>query len=386
MDSIRHIFQEQFHAEPAFVVRAPGRVNLIGEHTDYNDGFVLPMAIDCETRIAVRPRTDRLIQIHAANLGRNACIDLDAIQRNAEEPWSDYIAGVAQELGHLGHPTSGFDAVVKGNIPVGAGLSSSASIEMAALVAMEELGEFRLDGVAAAQLGQRVENHFLGLSSGVMDQFICRNARAAHALFLDCRSFATRHIAIAFVDAVFVIADTGVSRGLAASKYNERVEECGRAVHTMSTYLEKRPPLKLRDFTTDELEECRQELDPIAYHRARHVIMENERTRQACEALARGDALRMGVLMNESHDSLANDYEVSCIELDIMVGLARNLPGCLGARLTGAGFGGCTVHLVRSEQLNAFCEKLQERYHDKTGKTARIIASHAASGAGLWPA
>lgn len=381
--ALKAAFQQRFDGPPAFGARAPGRVNIIGEHTDYNGGFVLPMAIERDTAILARPRTDRRLCAYALNLDAHAETSLDRLERNPEAPWLDYLTGVAAELAKMDKPLTGADLIVAGDVPIGCGLSSSAALEMAALTLFEELGGFRLEGAEGPRLGQRVENEFLGLSSGIMDQFISRMGKADHALFLDCQSYAYDLVPVAFRDALFVIANTGVSRGLTASKYNERVEECAMAV----AVLQQRGGAggELRDFTLGELEAARGIMGGTPFRRARHVITENARTREAREALAHGDAVRLGELMNASDASLREDYEVTCPELDAMTAIARALPGCFGARMTGAGFGGCTVHLVERGEADAFSRALLTAYREQTGLDGEVIVSAPAGGARAIP-
>ena len=380
LESACALFEEQFSARPVYAARAPGRVNLIGEHTDYNHGFVLPMAIERETVILAKPAATRQLRVHAANFQRTACVPLGCWARNASDPWIDYLAGVAKEVEALGHGVPALDICVVGDVPIGSGLSSSASFEMAALALFERAAGFALKAGDAAALGQRVENRFLGVSSGIMDQFISRAGRAGHALFLDCRTHAVQHIPVAFPGAAFVIADTGVARGLTASKYNERVAQCADAVRVLADVCDQ-PGTHLRDFNYDDLRHAGSELSDVVYRRARHVITENERTIAACDALRAGDLARFGKFMNESDESLRKDYEVTCRELDVMTGIARGLAGCYGSRMTGAGFGGCTVSLVRDDTLADFCETLRSRYFAETGRTASIISSTPAAGA-----
>ncbi|MBI5091518.1 MAG: galactokinase [Candidatus Hydrogenedentes bacterium] len=374
-------FEARFGHAPTVGARAPGRVNIIGEHTDYNGGFVLPMAIERETVVLGSPRKDRVLNAYAANLERSAQLNLDHLDRNPSEHWMDYVTGVARELGLLGKPVVGADILILGDVPVGAGLSSSASLEMAALKFFEVLGGFTLEGPAGAKLGQRVENDFLDLKTGIMDQFIVRMGQHGHALFLDCRSYEYESIPIKFDDAVFVIANTGVSRGLASSKYNERVHECGEAVEAMRRVLGGSGK-SLRDFPGEaDLDACRGQLRDVVYRRARHVITENARTQDAAEAMRRGDAAALGRLMNASGDSLRIDYEVTCNELDIMTRIARSHSACFGSRMTGAGFGGCTVSLVAAGHADKFCEFLAQAYRSETGIRAELVVSSAAQGA-----
>ena len=331
IEAAAEIFTKQFGAAPDIAVRAPGRVNIIGEHTDYNHGFVLPMAIERDTVLLARRRSDPTLDVFAANLDRRASARLDARARNPLEPWLDYLVGVADELAKLGMPLHGADVAIVGDVPLGCGLSSSAALEMAALCMFEALGGFEMDGPEAARLGQRVENVFLGLSTGIMDQFISRCARADHALFLDCRSFAYELIPIAFPNALFVIANTCCARKLTASKYNERVGECNEAILIMRDVLGG-PGNYLRDYDLGDLESIRPYLSEEIFRRARHVISENDRTRSACDAMRAGDAARLGTLMTASDASLRGDYMVTSPELDAMTAVARGLEGCFGAR------------------------------------------------------
>ncbi|HOJ34578.1 MAG TPA: galactokinase [Candidatus Hydrogenedentes bacterium] len=375
-------FKEEFGRVPSFVARAPGRVNIIGEHTDYNHGFVLPMAIERETVLVGAPRRDRQIYVYAANLCRRGVADIANCVRNREEPWMDYLVGVAHELLQRGLPVSGVDALVWGDVPIGAGLSSSASLEMATLAMFEHLGSFQLEGREAAQLGKRMENEFLGVKSGIMDQFIVRLGRENCALFLDCRTEDFEQIPVAFDNAVFVIADSGVKRGLAGSKYNERVQECLEAVDALKKSSGK-SGTHLRDFGLEDLGAAKHSMREVVYRRARHVLTENERTREACNALRHGELVRLGTLMNESDESLRVDYEVTCPELDALTEIARSVPGCYGARMTGAGFGGCTVNLVAKDKVQHFADTVLSRYRQRTGIESRIIFSRPAPGASV---
>ncbi len=379
IDKAKACFEAEFGVAAETVVRAPGRVNIIGEHTDYNHGFVLPMAIEHNTVVAARRRSDRTLNAFAANMNRRAQASLDNRIRNDAEPWIDYVVGVADELDKLGQPLHGADLLILGNVPLGCGLSSSAALEMAALCMFESLGGFRLEGAEAARLGQRVENLFLGLSTGIMDQFISRCGKTGHGLFLDCRDFRYDLIPVAFPGALFVIANTCCARGLTKSKYNERVAECGEAVAAMTAH--KGAGTHLRDFTLDDLETCRELMPDTPFRRARHVITENERTLDACEAMRLGQAERLGALMNASDESLCRDYEVTSFELDTMTAVARSLPGCFGARMTGAGFGGCTINLVAEAQAESFGQALMAQYTERTGIQGELIVSKPGGGA-----
>lgn len=375
-------FEERFGQEPAVVVRAPGRVNLIGEHTDYNQGYVLPMAIERDTVIAARPRNDGRLHIHALNLEETIDVPLTDFSRNPGHPWADYLVGVAREVHRLGYSLTGVDAVLLGDVPLGCGLSSSAALEMATLCLLESLGDFKLLPPDAAALGQRVENAFLGLKSGIMDQFASRAAVAGHALFLDCRTLKFEPVAINMTDVCFVIADSGCPRGLTSSRYNERVEQCETAVSVLAQQTGQ-PGTHLRDFDLDDLERARTALSETVFRRARHVITENERTREARALLAAGDAVAFGKSMSASDASLREDYAVTSPELDTLTALARALPGCFGARMTGAGFGGCTINLVARPHAEAFGIALAAGYAAATGRGATVYTTNAAAGSGL---
>ncbi|HDP34639.1 MAG TPA: galactokinase, partial [Candidatus Hydrogenedentes bacterium] len=379
--TICDVYENRFGVAPEICARAPGRVNIIGEHTDYNHGFVLPMAIEHETVIVGAPRRDNTLRLFARNLDRAASVSLDSRVRNAAEPWTDYIMGVADQLIGLDKPVRGADMAIMGDVPVGCGLSSSAALEMAALVFFEQAGGFKIDDAEAARLGQRVENEFLGLSTGIMDQFISRCGKKGHALFLDCRSYEYQLTPVDFPDALFVIANTACPRGLTASKYNERVAECRRAVASLRQYFNASGAY-LRDYTMNDLLAAQETLDGVAFRRARHVITENDRTLAACDAMRRGDATKLGALMNESDISLRADYEVTSRELDILTDAARSHADCFGARMTGAGFGGCTLNLVRRDAVTGFCDFLLERYRAKAGKQGEVFVSSPADGAG----
>jgi galactokinase len=373
-------FTKWYAGKPALGARAPGRVNIIGEHTDYNHGFVLPMAIEREALILARPRVDETLNGYAVNLRDTATASVQDRIRQPDHPWMDYLLGVVDEVARLGYNVPGLDVMVWGDVPLGSGLSSSAALEMATLRLLEDLLGLSLPDAEAAALGQRVENRYLGVNSGIMDQFISRAGRANHALFLDCRTLVGQLIPVAFENALFVIADTGVSRGLAASAYNARVDECRQAVSFLTAHT-GRKATHLRDFTSAELRAAEPGMPEVIARRARHVLTEDERTEEAAEALRAGDPETLGALMNASDASLRVDYEVTCPELDTMTDLARAIPGCYGSRMTGAGFGGCTVHLVEARRAHEFETNLVREYGASTGRRASCIISRPAEGA-----
>lgn len=380
INNIEEQFFHYFKTKPEVIVKAPGRVNIIGEHTDYNHGYVLPMALEQGTYIAGRKRKDSLLNFYTLNTNRQSIADISYPSRNPIEPWMDYIMGVAYELKKLGYQLFGVDGVIFGDVPMACGLSSSASLEMAVLKLFEALGDFCLDDVESAKLGQRVENEFLGLKSGIMDQFISRCGKERHALFLDCRTLNYELVPIDLPDHIFVIANTNCPRGLTGSKYNERVEECHTALQTLNSFYNK-SATHLRDYTLDELLRVKHIMDSIPFKRAHHVITENNRVLLCKEALQNGDIQKVGELLNESDLSLQKDYEVTNKELEIMTDIARNTEGCKGARMTGAGFGGCTINLVESKYVEKFVSNLIEKYNKTTGRNGSSIISPPSDGA-----
>ena len=332
-------FCRRFGGNPSFFARAPGRVNLIGDHTDYNDGFVLPMAIDREVCIAGRARDDRRVSVYSIDFDEDATFALDGgSPRQAEGSWVEYLRGVAWALDDGGRPTSGWEGVVAGNVPVGAGLSSSAALELATARVFSAVNGVVWQPVSMARLAQRAENEWVGVNCGIMDQLISAAGTSGHALLIDCRTLETRAVAIPETVAV-VVLDTGTRRGLVDSEYNERRAQCEEAAALFGV-----PALRDVDMLT--FAERAGELDPVTRKRARHVVTENARTLEAASQLEERNLARVGALMDESHVSLRDDFEVSRPELDAMVAIAREHDGCIGARMTGAGFGGCAVALV----------------------------------------
>jgi galactokinase len=377
---VRTAFTERFWRPVDRVARAPGRVNLIGEHTDYNAGFVLPMAIERDVLVAFNRRPDRQVVLHSADFDEDAAFSLDGIQRDEEHTWSNYPRGVARELQESGVRLLGMDAVIQGNVPIGAGLSSSAAFEVAMALAFLAAADEQMDRVQVALIAQRAENRFVGMQCGIMDQFVSSLGQAGHVLLIDCRDLS--HRAVPMPDgARVVVCDTMTRRGLVTSAYNERRRQCEEAVRILSGAL---PHVQaLRDVTPENLEHHSELLPPVVRRRAAHVVSENARVLQAVAALEGGEPERFGQLMDASHASLRDDYEVSSRELNIMVEQARCVPGCLGARMTGAGFGGVTVNLVRDEAVASFVESVAAGYEAETGLEPEITVSKAAPGAGI---
>lgn len=376
---LAHEFRSRFRGEPT-LVRAPGRVNLIGEHTDYNEGFVLPIAIDRDVRLAVCRRPDRQVRIYSTNFQAETVFDLDNIQRDEQHEWGNYIRGMAVELLKEGCLLHGMEGVLEGNVPIASGLSSSAALEVAAGIAFLTVSQQVVEPPALALLAQRAENSYMGVHVGIMDQFISRMGHTGCALFLDCRSLTYDLVPVPGEEYLFVVADSGQSRELAGSAYNERRAQCEAAVAELS---KTRPEIRaLRDVSLEELEAARERLDPVVFRRARHVVTENQRVLHAVELLRSADLPTFGRLMNESHDSLRDDYEVSSDALDALVNAARASEGCLGSRLTGAGFGGCTVSLVQRTCIDDFSRRLREEYARHFEPELQVYVTRPAAGAG----
>ncbi len=363
---------------------APGRVNLLGEHVDYNDGPVLPAAIDRAVRVAVAPRADRLARLHALDLEQSVTFSLDDlagkkdVQGSPLPEWALYPAGVAWALQEQGLSVAGLEAAFTSDVPMGAGLSSSAAVEMAFAVAWRELGGWEADATRLAQLSQRAENRYVGVNCGLMDQFASAHGVEGHALYFDTRSLDWRAVPLPAGTAL-VIADSGVRRSLTTSAYNDRRAACEKAVTLLKPYL---PGIHaLRDVTPAQLDRYADCLPEEVEKRARHIVEECARVERALACLESGDARAFGQLMFATHASLRDLYEVSVPELDRLVEVAAGLPGCLGARLTGAGFGGCTLNLVEEKHAAEFIPRLQAGYRQATGRAAQVYLCHASQGA-----
>ena len=376
-NELRDTFPAQQRAETR-IYRAPGRVNLIGEHTDYNDGFVMPAAINFSTFVAISSRDDRTISVSSENFREQVSFDLDDPAPQPKRHWSDYVRGVVVSLQQAGYEVRGSKLQVTGDVPIGSGLSSSAAIEVATGYALLERSGFDVDRIELAKLCQRAENEFVGMRCGIMDQFVSCHGEKGRALLLDCRSLEYKTLPLAN-ETRLVICNTMVKHELAAGEYNKRRSECEQGVR----YLSQRLPgaRTLRDVTSADLESHGRDLPDVIYCRCRHVINENARVLAAADALERGDNRDFGQLMDESHRSLRDDYEVSCEELDLMVELAKDLAGVYGARMTGGGFGGCTVNLVADDAVEEFKDQIARSYENTTGITPAIYVCSAAQGA-----
>ncbi|HJQ70622.1 MAG TPA: galactokinase [Blastocatellia bacterium] len=361
----------------ARVYRAPGRVNLIGEHTDYNEGFVMPAAIDLYTRVAIAPRGDRAIHAHSENFSETVEFDLDDPDPRATGHWGDYVRGVAVTIDRAGHRLRGANLLIRGEIPAGAGLSSSASLEVAVGYALMKNSGLEVDPSELAKLAQRAENEFVGARCGIMDQFIVTHGEPGRALLLDCRSLDHRSAPIPD-HARLVICNTMVKHEIARGEYNTRRAECEEGVR----YLSRKLPgiTALRDVTQADLNRYGDHLPRVVYKRCRHVITENARVIAAAAALSEGDLMEFGRLMYKSHLSLREDYEVSSPELDTMVRLAGQADGVYGARMTGGGFGGCTINIVKADKVDDFKRVIATGYERATGIAPDIYSSTAVGG------
>lgn len=382
MTSLQAVFERHFQTAPDFWVKAPGRVNLIGEHTDYNDGYVLPCAIDFHTLVAVRARLDRLVRVVASDCG--GALDefsLDApIVPRPDAHWANYVRGVVKVLLSKGLALGGVDLAIAGNVPQGAGLSSSASLEVAVGQAFKRV--FALDGLSPTDLaliGQQAENQFVGCNCGIMDQLISARGQAGHALLIDCRTLAAQTVPMP-PDMAVMIIHSRIRRGLVESEYNTRRMQCELAARHYGV-------AALRDLSLSALEQGLHGLDPVAYRRARHVVTENQRTVDAAAALAAQDMKRMGQLMAQSHASMRDDFQITVPAIDALVEMAQNAIGWEGgARMTGGGFGGCVVALVPSSKVAKVRQAIETQYRSPQGETAQIDVCTPSAGAEVvWP-
>jgi len=374
LEQVVQAFRARYGTEPTHVVRGPGRVNLIGEHTDYNGGFVLPMAIDRATWMALRATANRQVRVHSLAHSETLELDLDRLSK-ATPSWREYPKAVAWALADAGFEVRGFDAVSVCQVPMGAGLSSSASFELALARAFQVVSGYGWDPVRQAVLCQRAENDWIGVSCGVMDPLIAATGIAGHATLIDCRSLLAEALPLP-PGTLVVVMDTTTRRDLTESAYNTRRTECERAARHFGL-------ASLCDLEPDVFEARLTELAPEIRRRVSHVLSENRRTLQARDAMLRGDARLLGALIDQSHVSLRDEFEVSTRELDSIVDVARGLPGCFGARMTGAGFGGCAVALVKDDAAQAFVESVAYGYQQATKLQPAIYVCRAAEGASV---
>jgi galactokinase len=376
IESFQQEFQNIYGRRPE-VYRAPGRVNLIGEHTDYNDGFVMPAAINFFTWLAISPRSDSTINIRSRAFTEPVTIVLNGDLR-PRHAWSDYVVGIIDQIRQSGKKLAGADILIQSEVPMGSGLSSSAAIEVAAGFSLLRTNKYVVDRTELALLCQRAENLFVGMRCGIMDQFISCNGRVDHALMLDCRSLDFRLLPLSPASRM-VICNTMVKHEHASGEYNKRRDECETGVLLLREFI---PEIRaLRDLSTRQLEQYGEKLPETIYRRCRHVVTENDRVQRAGTALEQHDMKRFGTLMAQSHASLRDDYEVSSRELDLMVEIANRQPGILGARMTGGGFGGCTINLVEASHAESFRDNVAKEYNKATGLSPEVYISTAADGA-----
>jgi len=382
MKPLEQKFKEVFGKDAEQQFFAPGRVNLIGEHTDYNGGNVFPCAIDKGTYGLVSKRTDRTFRMYSENFADLGVMEftLDELVNDKKHDWANYPKGVIKMFVEEGFKIdSGFDFLVSGNIPNGAGLSSSASIEMLTGIVLKDLFHLSIDPIAMALLGKKVENLFIGVNSGIMDQFAVAMGKKDHAILLDCNTLKYDYVPVVLKDEVIVIANTNKRRGLADSKYNERRAECDEALAELQTKL----PIKaLGELSIEEFEANKDLIkSPIRQKRAKHAVYENQRTLKAQKELSAGNLAEFGKLMNQSHISLRDDYEVTGVELDTLAALAWEQAGVVGSRMTGAGFGGCTVSIVKKDKVDDFIKNVGEAYKNKIGYAADFYIAAVSEGA-----
>jgi galactokinase len=374
-------FGHRFGRRPT-VSRAPGRVNLIGEHTDYNDGFVMPAALEFATLVAASPRTDRRLHVYSIILDQTREFDLDAPAETGRHDWSDYIFGVAVMLERSGRRLSGADLVVSTDVPLGSGLSSSAALEVSSAHALLTASGLHFEPIAVAKICQRAENDYVGMRCGIMDQYVSACGVAGAALLIDCRTLESRNVPIA-PNLRLLVANSGVRHQHAGGEYNARREACEEGVRLLKPAL---GPIKaLRDVTPEVLEANRKRLPELIYRRCRHIVTENARVLEAERALIAGDFAACGAAMNASHASMRDDFEITCPEVDFLAELAQATSGVFGSRMTGGGFGGCTVSLVEAGAVKRVSQILIDGYRVGCGRDAEVFDCSPSDGAGLIP-
>ncbi len=364
-------YQERYKRKPKITIYAPGRINLIGEHTDYSDGYVLPAAINLGISIALSPRDGETLQLYSIDFEQNIMIDLNDMQKEGSG-WQEYIKGVAWVLKEEGYPVSGWQGVLSGNIPIGAGLSSSAALEIATLEAFSRIGDFSLSPETMAKLGRKAETGWVGVNVGIMDQLISAAGRANHAVLLDCRTLDFEYVPVP-EEISIVVLDTKTRRELSNSAYNTRHKEVRQAARALGVEV-------LRDASLQELNYNKENLPENVYKRARHVISENERVHEFSKAMRIGKIEEMGRLINLSHQSLRDDFEVSSDELNMIVTIAQEQSECLGARMAGAGFGGCALALIKQSSDQNFTSKVHDRYLAETNIKPHIFKVEISEG------
>lgn len=377
---VTETFQSRFGHPPALIVRVPGRVNLIGEHTDYNGGYVLPIALEHDILAAASPREDNGVSLYAMQFAASSEFSLDLI-RHSRFSWTNYIRGVVAAF-RSNYAIQGFNAVFDGSIPLGAGLASSAALEVAFAMILKSLNNLELSPLDLAKLALRAENEFVGVQCGILDPYASLFAQKGQALLLNCKDYSSRPVPLALdrYGLKLVLAHSGVTRVVLESDYNVRRAECEEGNRLLGTLL-RRPIRALCEVSVPEFTSLVESLPEVICKRSWHVLSENQRVLEAVEAIQRGDFSEFGQLMNHSHESLRDDFEISCPEVDLLVDLAQGCPGVLGSRMTGAGFGGCTVSLVKASALDAFRARVIEPYQRRTGHRAEMMVISPLEGA-----
>lgn len=377
IDNVFSEFNRRFGNDP-ILVKAPGRVNLIGEHTDYNEGFVLPAAIDKVIILGFAPNQSKKIRLHSVDMEESCEVDLTKDLEKSDYHWADYILGVVDQLQKRGEIIQGFDCVFGGDIPIGAGLSSSAALEGGVVLGLSKLFELSISKTEMAEIGQAAENHFVGMQCGIMDQFANIQGKEGHALKLDCRSLEFELYPFRRSDIKIILCDTNVHRELTSSEYNIRRQQCEEGVQVMKKYY---PEVKsLRDLDMPTLKKHMGDFNPTVFQRCKFVLKENDRVEAACEALTNNDLETFGKLMYESHYGLRDLYEVSCKELDALVEIAETLDGVFGSRMMGGGFGGCTINLVKEEFVDEFISSMEAQYSEKVGDGLELYQASISDG------
>ncbi len=376
---IKEKFFELYKKEP-LLVRSPGRVNLIGEHTDYNQGFVLPASIDKEVVCALAKNNSSICRFYAFDLKEKHEVDLSNLKKS-EKGWPDYLMGVIEQVQKAGHEIDGFDCVIGGDIPLGAGLSSSAAIECAMVFGINELFQLNIDRLAMVKMAQMAENEFVGVKCGIMDQFASMFGEPESVIKLDCRTLEYEHFHFAMIVYSILLCATNVKHSLASSEYNTRRKECESGVALVQ---KKYSQVKsLRDVSLEMLQDMKDEMDPVVYKRCRYVIEENARLHAACEDLMQKNMQSFGERMYQSHYGLRDDYQVSCKELDFLVAQTEDDANVLGARMMGGGFGGCTINLIRKDYLDKFVTKMTNAYQRETNLELKIYVATIAKGSSV---
>lgn len=379
IQQINRVFEEKF-GKAALLVKSPGRVNLIGEHTDYNDGFVLPAAVDLGNYFAVAPNKMNKFRFYSYNLEDYYETSVEAIEKS-EKRWVNYLLGVIAQFFKAGKPVHGFDCVFGGNLPMGAGMSSSASLETGMAFAINEMEQFGVPILDMIKFSQKAEHEYAGVQCGIMDQFAVMQGKSNHVVKLDCRSLDFELFPFEMEDLILILVNTGVNHALAGSEYNKRRQECKTGVSLLKKY--DAAITSLRDVSIDLIQAHKDEFNPVVYRRCTYVIEENMRVEKSCNSLVKGDFEEFGKLMFASHYGLKHDYEVSCTELDTLVELAKNVDGVLGARMMGGGFGGCTINLVKKNAIGQFKKTILENYKTPDGGTPEIIKVRIGDGTSI---